>query len=98
MQRSIARANIMNRTIATTRRVPSSTLPRATRLRRAVCETLEERQLMSLTITLREAGGVSSATAASVGQVITLDLLATITSSNGIPTQDALEDVDGSIV
>jgi hypothetical protein len=69
---------------------------RANRRGRAICEVLEQRQLMALTITLREAGGASSAVVTQVGQVINLQVLATITSANNQPTQDALQDVDGN--
>jgi hypothetical protein len=66
--------------------------------RQPVCEPLEQRQLMSLTIALREADGGSSATVSSVGQVLNLDLVATITSANGIASQDSLQDVNGNMI
>ncbi len=61
-------------------------------------EPLENRQLMSLTIAVREANGASSATVSSVGQVLNLELVATITSANDSAAQDGLQDVSGSIV
>jgi hypothetical protein len=86
----------MNQMIARTRPQSKSTSIRARRVRRAVCEALEERQLMALTITLRETGGASSAVVTQVGQVINLEVLATVTSANNIPSQDGVQDVDGN--
>ena len=81
------------------RRRATSASPFSTRARAALCESLEDRQLLSLTVDLREFGSESkSAEATSVGQVIYLQLWATITSSNGIPAQDFVQDVGGSIL
>jgi hypothetical protein len=68
------------------------------RSRIAIYEPLEQRQLMSLTVALREADGSSSATVSAVGQVLNLDLVATITSANGVTSEDALQDVDGNLI
>ena len=60
-------------------------------------ETLENRQLMSLTIAVREASGAASATV-TAGQVLNLELVATVTSANNNASQDGLQDVSGSII
>ena len=65
---------------------------------RAVCETLEERQLMSLTIDVRAADGSSSATVTSVGQVLNLNLVAVVSDPNGTPASDGVQDVNGNII
>ncbi len=65
---------------------------------RAVIDALEERRLMSLTITLRQADGTDNVTVTHVGQVVTLDILGTVTGANGDPSQDAVEDVIGSFL
>jgi Bacterial Ig domain len=80
---------------------------RASRLRRhaprahvgAFFESLEERQLLSLTVDVRAADDVSkSATVAAVGETLNLDVWATITGKNANPAQDALQDVFGSFL
>jgi len=66
--------------------------------RQPLCEPLEQRRLMSLTVALREADGSSSATVTSVGQVLNLDLVATITSSSGTASEDFLQDASGNMI
>ena len=63
-----------------------------------ICESLENRRLMSLTVEVRNADGSASANVSTVGQVLTLDVLAVVSSSNNDPTQDGLEDLTGSFV
>jgi hypothetical protein len=74
----------------------SSSATQHRRRRPASCEALEQRQLMALTITVREPNGASSAAVTEVGQVINLQVLATITSADQKPGEDALQDVDGN--
>jgi hypothetical protein len=62
------------------------------------CEPLEKRQLMSLTIEVRNTDGTSTANVSTVGQVLTLDVLAVVSSSSNDPTGDGLEDLTGSLV
>jgi hypothetical protein len=63
-----------------------------------VFEPLEQRQLMSLTVDIRAAGGGKSAVVTTNGTVLNLQIWATITGQNNDATQDALVDVDGSIL
>jgi hypothetical protein len=64
-----------------------------------VCETLEERRLMSLTIEVRNTDGTTStATATSVGQVINLEILAIVTDPQDNPADDGLETARGSFI
>jgi hypothetical protein len=51
---------------------------KARRVKRVLCEALEERQLMSLTIELRAADGSASATVNTVGQQITLNIIGVV--------------------
>jgi hypothetical protein len=67
-------------------------------IRRAVCESLEERQMMTLTVEVRSSGGGTSATVTSVGQVINLEVLALVTDAQNMPSEDGLEDVGGSFI
>jgi hypothetical protein len=68
--------------------------------RRSSCtiETLENRQLMSLTVDVRVAGGAKSAAVTSVGQVVNLEAWAVVTGSNGSAADDGVQDVMGSFV
>jgi hypothetical protein len=67
-------------------------------INRVACEALEERRLMTLTIQVEAAGGGTSATVTSVGQVINLEVIAKITDPNGTPSQDGLQDVNGDFL
>ncbi len=62
------------------------------------CESLENRRLMSLTVEVRNADGSASADVSTVGQVLTLDVLAIVSSSNNDPTQDGFQDLTGSFI
>jgi Bacterial Ig domain len=65
----------------------------------ACVETLEERQLLSLTIDVRAADDVSkSATVTTVGTVLNLDVWATITGTMNNAALDALQSVHGSFL
>ena len=66
--------------------------------RTALCEALEGRQMMSLTVSIRESNGAASATVSSIGQVLNLQVLATVTSVNNNASQDKLQDLSGSII
>ncbi len=106
MSRIVSRAAFKNK-IASKGRLQSA-MARLPRLHRAVCETLEERQLMSLTMEIRAADGSSSAAVSSVGQVINLDIVAVITAGvvgandNNISTSDprtfGIQNVTGSVL
>jgi hypothetical protein len=63
-----------------------------------LCEALEERRLMSLTVEVRNADGSASTNVTSVGQVVTLDVVAVISSANNQPTEDGLQDLTGSFI
>jgi hypothetical protein len=65
---------------------------------KTICEALEERRLMSLTIEVRNTDGSASTTVTQVGQVINLEVLAVISSANNEPTEDGLEDFSGSFI
>jgi uncharacterized protein (DUF2141 family) len=70
-------------------------------LRRAVApviETLENRQLLSLTVDLRLPGGAKSANVSSVGQVINLEIWATAKGSDSSGANEALQIVVGSLL
>jgi len=67
------------------------------KIRQAICECLEERQMMSLTLEVRDASGGSAATVTQVGQVLNLELIAIITDANGDPSTDGLQDLNGDI-
>ncbi len=64
----------------------------------AVVDALEGRRLMSLTISLQTTGGADSAVVTSVGQVVTLDVVATVTAPDGTTANDAVQDVEGSFL
>jgi hypothetical protein len=68
--------------------------------RRSSCliESLEKRQLMSLTLDVRVAGGAKSAAVTSVGQVVNLEAWAVVTGSNGNPADDGVQDIIGSFL
>jgi hypothetical protein len=53
---------------------------------------------MSLTIEIRSAGGGTSTTVSSVGQVVNLEILAVVTDPNNEPQDDGVQDVTGSIL
>ncbi len=61
-------------------------------------EKLENRQLMSLTIDVRVAGGAKSAAVTSVGQTVNLEAWAVVTGSNGSASDDGVQDVIGSFL
>jgi len=69
----------------------------------AIVESLEERQLMTLTIDVTEGGapgmgGTSSTQVASVGQVVSLEVWAVITDPKNLPSEDGLNDAVGSFL
>ncbi len=78
------------------------------RRNRAMMEALEDRQLMSLTIQVRAADGSASATATSVGQVLTLQVVGVVSAgtvgasdvnvSVGQPATYGVNDVTGSLI
>jgi hypothetical protein len=61
-------------------------------------EPLENRQLLSCVIDIRGVGGVKSATAASVGQVIPLQIWAVITGNDASGANDGIDSVTGSFL
>ena len=61
-------------------------------------ETLENRQLMSLTVDLRLPGGGKSATVTSVGQKISLEVWATVKGANSSTTDDGFQMQHGSLL
>ncbi len=61
-------------------------------------ESLEERQLLSMTVDIRLAGGGTTAEVTSVGQVINMQVWATVTGTNSTGTDDGVQDVNGSFV
>ncbi len=61
-----------------------------------VIETLEERQLLSLTIDVRLAGGGKAINVTSVGQVVNLQVWAVVTGSN--PATTGFQEVIGSFL
>jgi hypothetical protein len=61
-------------------------------------ETLENRQLMSLTVDLRLPGGAKSATVSTVGQKISLEVWATIKGSNTSTADDGVQQTMGSLL
>ena len=84
------------------RRSNSGLLKSSSRINRRVaplmCEPLEERRLMSLTISLQLPDGSSSFTVTPKTSVVEVDVIATITSSNGMPSEDGLQDVTGQFI
>jgi hypothetical protein len=62
---------------------------------KVLCEALEERQLMSLTIAIRDANGNNSISNVTVGQVLSLEVDAIIT---GPSSEDSLNFITGSII
>ena len=82
---------------------PSIATPAAVRsaVRRAVApviETLENRQLLSLTVDLRLPGGAKTANVASVGQVINLEVWATAKGSDASGANESLQTIVGSLL
>jgi len=61
-------------------------------------ETLENRQLMSLTVDLRIPGGAKSATVTSVGQKINLEVWATVKGANSSTSDDGFQMAHGSLL
>jgi len=61
-------------------------------------ESLENRQLMSLTIDLRIPGGGKSATVSSVGQKINLEVWATVKGANSSTSDDGFQMQHGSLL
>ncbi len=53
---------------------------------------------MSLTVTLRTPAGADSAVVTAVGQTVPLDVIATVTASDGTTANDGLQDVEGSFL
>jgi uncharacterized repeat protein (TIGR03803 family) len=64
----------------------------------AIAELLEERQLLTLTIDVRAADGSKSIQLSSIGQVVNLQVWAEITDPQNQPTEDGLQEVDGSFL
>jgi hypothetical protein len=81
------------RSTRATRRVTTSAIAA-----RPAVEPLEDRQLMSLTIAVRAAGGASSASVTSVGQVVNLQIVATVTGTLNPSQYDGLDTVTGSFL
>ncbi|HSV16167.1 MAG TPA: hypothetical protein VLI90_18035, partial [Tepidisphaeraceae bacterium] len=61
-------------------------------------EPLESRQLLSLTVEVRDAAGGHSATVNAVGQTLNLQVWANVTGANAVAAQDGLLDVIGSFI
>ena len=70
---------------------------RTTTGRGVTAEPLEGRRLLSLVVSLQTPTGATSAVVTS-GEVLTLDVIATVTSPDGGTTDDGLQDVEGSFV
>src|ERR1700722_5486356 len=64
----------------------------------AIIESLEERQMLTLTIDVRAADGSKSIQVSNVGQVVNLEVFAEITDPQNLPTEDGVQDVDGSFL
>ncbi len=67
------------------------------RWRRVWAEPLEDRRLMSLTVSLQTPTGATSAVV-TAGEVLTLDVIATVAAPDGMTTDDGLQDVEGSFL
>ncbi len=68
---------------------------------RPIIESLEQRQLMSLTIDVTGAGGPGGNNTAQVsfpGQVLNLQVWAVITDPQNLPSESGVQDVDGSFL
>src|SRR5262249_9730183 len=63
-----------------------------------VIESLENRQLLSLTVDLRIPGGGKTANVSSVGQVVNLEIWATAKGSDTNGANEALQTVVGSLL
>ena len=72
-----------------------TTEPRGTH--RPAVEPLEGRRLLSLVVSLETPAGATSAVV-TAGEVLTLDVIATVTSPDGATTDDKLQDVAGSFL
>ena len=66
--------------------------------RHALVEPLEQRQLMHAVVDLRVAGGGNTATITSVGQVINLDIIVTVTGHDADLSNDGFQTVHGSLL
>lgn len=67
----------------------------------AIIESLEERQLLTLTIQVTGSGGPSGSNSlqvTNVGQVVSLQVWAEITDPQTLPTEDGVEDIVGSFL
>jgi hypothetical protein len=63
----------------------------------AAVHRLEDRRLMSLTVSLQTPTGATSAVV-TAGEVLTLDVIATVAAPDGTTTDDGLQDVEGSFL
>jgi hypothetical protein len=64
-----------------------------------LCEALEERRLMSLTIDVRNTDGTTAtADVSAVGQVLNLEVLAVVTDTAGQPELDGFQDAIGDFI
>ena len=91
--RSRARHTTTSTTLPATARPATARLARAARA--AVVDRLEDRRLMSLTVSLQTAGGADSAVV-TAGQVLTLNVVATVAAPDGTTAGDALQTISGS--
>ena len=64
----------------------------------AAVQALEARRLMSLTVSLRDAATGADSAVVTAGQVLTLDVVATVTAPDGTTVNDAVQDVEGSFL
>ena len=71
---------------------------RSPRSHHPVVESLETRQLLSLTVDLRLPGGGKSATVTGTGQVINLEIWATVKGANASLSDEALQIAVGSLL
>src|SRR5438105_8900017 len=66
--------------------------------KRAMVEPLEQRQLMSLVVDVRLPGGGKEASVDHVGQVVNMEVWATVTGNDTTVTNDGLQIVVGSLL
>ncbi len=80
------------------RRFNAKNVKGKSRVRRAIIESLEERQLLSLTIDVRAADGSKAVSVSTVGQVVTLNVFADIQGQSASPAGDGMQDLQGSFL
>src|SRR6266487_3030292 len=61
-------------------------------------ETLENRQLLSVTVDVRVAGGGKNAAVTQVGQVVKLEAWAVVKGANSSPSDEGVQDILGSFL